>query len=78
MDSDGKKKNTITKRYKKENNFLQRYITNVGNVFSSFWIRRVVQTDNGSNWFILGSRYSFLLYFRVFLVVLYFIIEILK
>lgn len=78
MDPDGKTKNTITKRQKKETNFLQRYLVNVGNVFFAFWIRCFVQTDNGSNWFLLGSRYSFLLHFRLFLVILYFIVEVFK
>jgi len=78
MDPDGEKKNTIVKRQEKEINFIQRYLTNVSNVLPSFWIRRIIQTDNGFNWFILGSRYSFLLYFRLFLVILYLAYEVFK
>lgn len=71
MDPDGEQE-------KEKNNFLQRYITNVGNVLSPIWVRRIVQIDNGFKWFLLGCRYSFLFHFRLFLVILYFTYEIIK
>lgn len=77
MDSDGSKKNKIIKREKDQINFLQRYVTYVGDVFSPIWIRYVIQADYGNNWFILGSRYSFLFHFRLFLVILYITYEVL-
>jgi hypothetical protein len=58
-----------------KDNPLSRYISNVSDVLSPIWVRRFIQIDDGGHWFILGSRYYFLLYFRMFLVVLYFIIE---
>jgi hypothetical protein len=72
MDPDSDTK--IEKKRDKDNP-LSRYISNVSDVFSSIWVRRFIQIDDGGNWFVLGSRYYFLLYFRMFLVVLYFIIE---
>jgi len=57
---------------------LQRYITNVSNVLSTIWLRCTIQTNNGFEWFILGSRYNFLLNFRLFLVFLYISYEIFK
>ena len=79
MDPDGDKKNKtqiLTKREKIT--FLQRYITNVSDVLSPLWLRRLIQINNGFEWFILGCRYRFLFYFRLFLVVLYISYEILK
>jgi hypothetical protein len=55
---------------------IQRFISDVGNVFSPARVRRIIQVDDGGNWFILGSRYRFLLNFRIFLVILYFTFEI--
>ena len=55
---------------------LQRFISDVGNVFSPARVRRIIQVNDGSNWFILGCRYRFLLPFRILLVVLYFTFEI--
>ena len=78
MDSDGDKQNKISQREKKSIDVIQRYITNVGNVLSPIWLRRPVQVNNGFEWFILDSRYSFLLYFRLFLVILYISYEIFK
>lgn len=71
---------TSDKRYKKQrkkDNFLQRYITNVSDVLSAIRVRHIVQISNGHDWFVLGSRYNFLLYFRVFLVMLYITYQIL-
>ena len=78
MDPDGDKENTISKREKQKINILQRYISNVSDVFSPIWLRRIIQVNNGSEWFILGCRYRFLFYFRLFLVVLYISYEIIK
>lgn len=55
---------------------LQRFISDVGNVFSPARVRRIIQVNDGGNWFILGCRYRFLLNFRIFLVILYFTFEI--
>lgn len=78
MESDGDKQNKKTKRKRKEVNFLQRYLFNVSNVFSSFWIRRPIQIDYGHEWIILDSRYNFLFYFRLFLYFVYVTYEINK
>lgn len=77
MDPDGEQDKKV-KRQEKKTSPIQRYITNVSDVLSPIWIRRTVQTNNGLEWFILGSRYSFLFYFRLFLVVLYISYETLK
>ena len=78
MDPDGDKENTISKREKQKINILQRYISNVSDVLSPIWLRRIIQVNNGFEWFILGCRYRFLFYFRLFLVVLYISYEIIK
>lgn len=71
MDPDGDSK---TERQRKKINLVQRYIAYVGDVLSPIWLRRPFQIDDGGNWFILGCRYRFLFYFRLFLVTLYFIL----
>ena len=71
MDEDDSEKNQQTKKQKPSSNFLQRYLTNVSDVLSPIWVRRIIQIDNGREWFILGSRYRFLFHFRMFLVILY-------
>jgi len=78
MDPDGDKQNKISKREKQPTNFLQRYVSNVSDVLSPIWVRRIIQVNNGHEWFILGSRYRFLFYFRLFLVVVFLIIQIFK
>ncbi len=78
MDPDGDKENTISKREKQKINILQRYVSNVSDVLSPIWLRRIIQVNNGFEWFILGCRYRFLFYFRLFLVVLYISYEIIK
>jgi hypothetical protein len=78
MDDGDSKKNKQVKRKGTQTNFLQRYISNVSNVLSPLWIRRTIQINNGLEWFILGSRYSFLFGFRLFLVVVFLIIQIFK
>jgi hypothetical protein len=78
MDDGDSKKNKQVKRKGAQTNFLQRYISNVSNVLSPLWIRRTIQINNGREWFILGSRYNFLFNFRLFLVVVFLIIQIFK
>jgi len=78
MDSDDDQKNKITKRKKQKTGVIQRYISNVSDVLSPIWVRRIIQINDGFEWFVLGCRYNFLLYFRVFLVVLYITYETLK
>lgn len=46
-------------------------LTNVSDVLFAIWVRCFIQTDNGSERFILGSRRCFLFHFRLLLVVLY-------
>jgi hypothetical protein len=77
MDPDDEQ-NQKVKRQTQKTSAIQRYITNVSDVLSPIWVRRSIQINNGSEWFVLGSRYSFLFYFRLFLVVLYISYEILK
>lgn len=71
MDEDDSKKNKQTKGQKPPSNFLQRYVSNVSDVLSPIWVRRFIQVIDGTHWLILGSRYHFLLNFRMFLVILY-------
>lgn len=78
MDGDDSEQNKKFKNKGKKINVLQRYVANVSDVLSSIWLRRVIQVDHGFKWFILGSRYRFLLNFRMFLVVLYLSYEIFK
>jgi hypothetical protein len=79
MDPDGDKQNKTQILSKREEiTFIQRYITNVGDVLSPLWLRRPIQIDNGYKWFVLGSRFYFLFYFRMFLVVLYISYEVFK
>jgi hypothetical protein len=78
MDDNHDKENKNIERKRNAFGFLQRHITNVGDVLSPIWIRRAFQIDNGGNWFVLGSRYRFLFNFRMFLVVLYFTYETFK
>jgi hypothetical protein len=78
MDPDGDKKNKISKREKQKNNFLQRYVSNVSDVLSPIWVRRLIQVNNGFEWFILGCRYRFLFNFRLFLVFLYITYQVFK
>lgn len=77
MDPDGKQIKII-KRKRKEDNFLQGYVSYVRDVFSSIWVRRTVQTNNGFKWIILGCRHNFLFNFRLFLCLIYITYEIFK
>lgn len=78
MDEDDSEKNKQTKRQESSPNFLQRYLTNVSDVLSPIWVRRLIQVNNGFEWFILGSRYRFLFNFRMFLVIIYITYETFK
>ncbi len=78
MDGDDSEQNKKFKRKGETFGFLQRYITNVGDVLSAIWVRRFIQVNHGFEWFILGSRYRFLLNFRMFLVILYLAYETFK
>jgi hypothetical protein len=78
MDEDDSEKNKQIKRQNQPSNFIQRYITNVSDVLSPIWVRRIIQIDNGREWFILGSRYRFLFHFRMLLVIVYITYETFK
>lgn len=77
MDEGGKQTEKI-KRQGSQNGIIQRYLANASDVLSSIGLRCTLQNDNGSEWLILGCRYSFLLNFRIFLVMLYFAYQIFK
>ena len=57
---------------------LQRYITNVSDVLSTAWLRCIIQTNDGIDRFVLGSRHNLLLNFRLFLVGIWLTYETLK
>jgi len=78
MDPDGEKNNALSENENDPDCFLQGYVTNVGDVLPAFWLRRLIQAYNGPVGFVLGCRYSFLLYFRIFLVILYITFQIFK
>ncbi len=75
---DGDEQTQKTKKQGEQIGVIQRYLANVSNVLSPVWIRRPIQANNGSEWFILGCRCSLLLHFRMFLVILYLTYEVLK
>lgn len=56
---------------KQENNCFKRYFTNVSDVLSTTGLRCTIQTNDGTDRFVLGCRRYLLLNFRVFLVILY-------
>jgi len=72
------KNNSQIQRKREQTSFLQRYIANVSHVLSPIWVRRLIQVNNGFEWFVLGCRYRFLFNFRLFLVVVYISYEVLK
>jgi hypothetical protein len=78
MDDGDPKNNRQIKKEERKTSSIQRYISNVSNVLSPVWIRRSIQANNGFEWIILGSRYSFLFNFRLFLVFLYLAYEVFK
>ncbi len=77
MDPDGEQIKKI-KRQKQKTSVLQRYVTNVSDVLSTSGLRCTIQTNDGSDRFVLGSRRYLLLNFRVFLVIVYITYQILK
>ena len=77
MDPDGEQNKKI-KRQKQKTSVLQRYVSNVSDVLSASGLRCTIQTNDGSDRFILGSRRYLLLNFRVFLVIVYITYQILK
>ncbi len=77
MDPDGEQNKKI-KRQKQKTSVLQRYVSNVSDVLSASGIRCTIQTNDGSDRFVLGSRRYLLLNFRVFLVIVYITYQILK
>jgi hypothetical protein len=78
MDGDDSEQNQKFKRKTKKTNAFKRYLSYVGDVLSPLWLRRPFQINNGFEWVILGCRYRFLFYFRMFLVILYFTYETFK
>lgn len=72
------KTNSKSKDEERSSSFLQRFFANVSHVFLTFWLRCIVQINYGHNRILLGSRYHILLYIRMFLVILYFLVEIYK
>ena len=79
MDEGGSKKNNreITDE-SDPYSIVSRFISDVSNVFSTSWVRCIVQAYDGYNRLILGSRRGILLNFRIFLVILYIAYEIYK
>lgn len=59
-------------------NSIQGIFANAGNVFSTIWLRCIVQTYNGYERIVLGGGWRFLLNFRILLVLLYISYEIFK
>lgn len=75
---DGDKQDSEPERQERTFSFLQRYFFDAGYVFFTAWIRRIVQTNYGSYRVFLGSRYHFLLYFRMFLAIVYLLFQTFK
>ena len=68
---DGDEQTEQTKKQRRQTGVIQRYLANVSNVLSPIWVRRLIQINNGFEWFVLGSRYNFLFNFRLLLVIVY-------
>ena len=71
MDDGDSKKNKQIKGKGTSFDVLQRYITNVSDVLSTAGLRCTIQTNDGTDRFVLGCRRYLLLNFRLFLVILY-------
>ena len=78
MDEGDSKENKQIKETRTSNGILQRYLANVSNVLPTIGLRCPIFNDDGTNWFVLGSRCHLLLNFRLFLVGLYISYEIFK
>ncbi len=76
-DGDSKNKTNKTKS-KKAPDLFQGFILDASYVFSAPWLRRPIQANYGPDWILLGRGRRILFNFRLFLVVLYIIIEIFK
>jgi len=57
MDPDGEQNKKI-KRQKQKTSVLQRYVTNVSDVLSTSGLRCTIQTNDGSDRFVLGSYWG--------------------
>ena len=77
-DGDSEKNNQKIRKQREQIGALQRYILNAGDVLSTFGVRCAIQTYDGYNRLVLGSRRGLLLNFRLFLVVLYLAYETIK
>jgi hypothetical protein len=62
----------------KKNIKAKRGISNVSDVLSALWVRFSVQACNGLEWLILGSRYYVLFNFRMLLVAVYLLFQVVK
>jgi len=63
------------KKKNKDFKFLPGYKLDVGNVFLATWLRCIVQDTLKHYGQLLGYRYHLLLYFRIVLAVLLFIVQ---
>ena len=70
-EGDSKKNNQKIGKQREQIDALSRYVIDVSNVFSTFGVRCTIQTIDGYNRLILGSRRGILLNFRLFLVGVY-------
>ena len=77
-DGDSTKEIQTTSDEGDPNNVIQRYITNVGDVLSTVWLRCPIQIDNEHNRFILDSRYRILFNISIFFYILLFTYEAIK
>jgi len=57
---------------------LKGWLSNAGNVLFALWIRLSFQAYHAGNWLVLGGRSHFLWGFRMFLSVIYFVVETFK
>ncbi len=76
---DGDSKNKIFKTIQKEaSRIVQELIFDASYVLPAPWLRRPFQINYGPDWIILDRGRRILFNFRIFLFILYFIIEIFK
>jgi hypothetical protein len=77
MDPDGEQIKKI-KRQRKETYVLQRYFSNICDVFSSIWFRYCTILFNIDNRKYLERKYHYVFYIGSFFYLIFFIIEIYK
>lgn len=77
-EGDSEKNNKEIRKQREQIGALPRYIFDVSDVLSTFGVRCAIQTYDGYNRLILGSRRGLLLNFRLLLVVLYLAYETIK